>query len=313
MAINRVILMGGLGNQLFQSAFAADLSSVTKSDVILDPNFLAIRLNEIGLPELNQFSLNESVRIASKKSESQIISRALGLTLRLHLTNLGFFGRIGYQVTRLITTVLVSARFRCWMRVYVASDNGYEKFKYRANNSLYLGYFQTFIFSDKIKKKNQKNHFSILNQSEVISKFTNLSIEEKPLLVHIRLTDYRNEPKFGIPTKEYYSRAIEYHLSRSDYSSIWAFSDEPEKAVSYIPDQYKGLVRNVSNEISDTAETLEVMRLAHGYVLANSSYSWWAAFSSHTNAPLVTYPSPWFAQMPDPNRLFPPHWQAIER
>jgi hypothetical protein len=305
--------MGGIGNQLFQYAFAAHLSSVTDSNVILDPNFLAIRLNDSGSPELMQFSLSERIEIASKKSEPQVIRRALGLTLRLHLTSRGFLDNAVYQVARLITTVLVSARFRRPIYLCIASNNGYEKYRYKERNTLYIGYFQTFVYADEIQSQNQRKQFSIRNPPLSAARFTELAKAEKPLLVHIRMTDYRNEPKFGILSKEYYERAIKYQFSRSEYGSIWIFSDEPEIAASYIPDQYQGIIRNVSNEISDTLETLEVMKLAHGYVLANSSYSWWAAFSSYTDTPVVTYPTPWFAQMPEPSRLFPADWQAIER
>lgn len=313
MSINRVILMGGLGNQLFQCAFANHLSIETNSDVMLDPNFLTIRLGDSGEPELSQFLLGKRISIAPKNTESQLIRRALGLTLRLQLTNQGFFNKIGFLVTRFITTMLISARFRAVVHLHVASDNGFEEFRLRSKNSLYVGYFQSYLYPEAIKGQTPKEIFPVKMESPSASKFLNLSREEKPLLVHIRLTDYRNESKFGIPTKAYYKKAIEYHFRKFPYGAIWTFSDEPEMAASFIPDQYKGLIRNVSEEISNTVETLEIMRLARGYVLANSSYSWWAAFSSHADAPLVTYPSPWFAQIPEPNRLFPPNWRAIER
>ena len=313
MATNRVILMGGLGNQLFQCAFAKHLSSVTNSDVIVDPNFLSVRLNNMGDPDLNQFVLTKGVSIASADSEFKLIQKALGLTLRLHVTKQGFIWQVGSQVTRLITAMLLSARFRCLIHLYVPSDTGYEEVKYKEKNSLYLGYFQTFVFADEIINYGVKELFKIKSEPQHKLRFENLSKDEKPLLVHVRLTDYRLESNFGILSKEYYKNAIEFHFRTSEYGAIWLFSDEPEMAVDYIPVEFKHLIRNVSNEISDAVETLDVMTMAHGYVLANSSYSWWAAFLSRTNAPVVTYPSPWFAQMPEPNQLFPAHWQAIAR
>lgn len=305
--------MGGLGNQLFQCAFATHLASKTNSDVILDPNFLSVRLNNSGTPDLSKFLLGKNVSIASVNSESKLIKKALGLTLRLCVSKHGLIGQLSGQATRLTTIILLSVRFRRLMHLYVPTDNGYEDLKCRAKNSFYLGYFQSYVFAEEIERLGNKKTLAIKNESASTLEFANLAKEEKPLSVHVRLTDYRSELNFGIPSKEYYKKAIEFQFKATDYGAIWIFSDEPEMAAEYIPAQYKHLIRNVSEEISDTVETFDVMRLAHGYVLANSSYSWWAAFSSRTSAPVVMYPSPWFAQMDEPNQLLPAHWRAIAR
>ena len=50
MKTKRVILMGGLGNQLFQYALAMRLCSDKDSEIILDQNLGTLRLNKQGQP-----------------------------------------------------------------------------------------------------------------------------------------------------------------------------------------------------------------------------------------------------------------------
>ena len=54
------------------------------------------------------------------------------------------------------------------------------------------------------------------------------------------------------------------------------------------------------------------MRYGHGYIIANSSLSWWAASLSHAKNPLVVAPSPWFKQIGTPNKLIPDNWNTLK-
>jgi hypothetical protein len=139
------------------------------------------------------------------------------------------------------------------------------------------------------------------------------SISDKPLVVHIRLTDYRNEPLFGIPSREYYGNAISQQMRKGNFNKIWLFSDEPDSAQQYIPEEFQSQVVNISAENSGTVDTFEAMRLGKGFVIANSSFSWWGAYlANDKNAPIV-YPNPWFSGMPNPRLLCPPSWVPFDR
>ena len=60
------------------------------------------------------------------------------------------------------------------------------------------------------------------------------------------------------------------------------------------------------------AETLQTMRLCHGYVIGNSSFSWWGAKLSFQENPPVISPSKWFLGQPDPAGLIPDDWERID-
>lgn len=313
MGTNRVVLMGGLGNQLFQYAFAKRLHEETGANVILDSNFLAIRRNGLGGTDLEKFHSDNWVGIGPNREYPALVRRLMGLSLRMHLDQHNKIDQLICVLLRISLNIWMSAIYKSPTRMVICSDNGFVPVQYYSRNSIYLGYFQSYKYG-KAPSTSPKYRLKPTNiDFRKIETFAELALIENPLLVHIRLTDYRNEPNFGILSADYYKNSIHFHFSQFQYGRIWLFSDEPENALQYIPEQFRNLVRNISKEINDSVDTFEVMRLAKGYVIANSSYSWWAARAAHHSGSIVTYPDPWFEQMPTPLALCPPNWHPIAR
>ena len=57
--------------------------------------------------------------------------------------------------------------------------------------------------------------------------------------------------------------------------------------------------------------TLALFRYGAGYVIANSSFSWWAAWSRHDRTAKVIHPKPWFVGLDTPLNLTPPDWESL--
>lgn len=117
---------------------------------------------------------------------------------------------------------------------------------------------------------------------------------------------------FGIPGKDYYTDAISQQWSTGLYKKIWVFSDEPEVAVSHLPQQYLSQIRWIPEIDSSAAQTLEVMRLGAGFVIGNSTFSWWGAFLAYNSEAHVIAPRPWFKFGKSPQDLIPPGWKQID-
>lgn len=311
--IKRVILMGGLGNQLFQYSFALSLARELHCKVILDPNFAAIRLDELGQPHLSKFKLNEDVSIAARSTYPTLIRKLVGFGIRSSLHSHRCTDRLLVVILNRVLQFLLSLYFRERVGIFFANDNGYDSRYSKKPYSIYFGYFQSYNFCVGSKVQENLSEIGLKEDSEALAFFRDKAMRERPLIVHIRLTDYRNEPNFGIPSKEYFGNAITRQLETERYSRIWLFSDEPEEAILLLPTEYLPLVENISSQISPTAETFEVMRLGRGYVIANSSFSWWGAFLSiNPDAPVI-YPDPWFSGMRTPRLLTPTTWTPYDR
>jgi hypothetical protein len=305
--------MGGLGNQLFQYAFALELSERTQSVVKLDPNFLSIRRDDLGNLDLEKYALNPKIQIEPTRRTPLILRKILGFALRIHLQPGNRLHEFYCMVTRLISTVVTSLHFKKLEIVHISRDNGYAEPEFFIGDSFFVGYFQSYRYLQSLKSDISELTLTSEARSGEIDEFLKSAVNDFALAVHIRLTDYRNEPNFGVLSEKYYSNAIAYHFEKYEYTRIWLFSDEPEIAFEFIPVQYHHLIINVSQLVSSTVGTLEVMRMAKGFVIANSSFSWWAAHLSREKTSLVTYPSPWFANMAEPRDLIPPRWHSIDR
>jgi hypothetical protein len=60
------------------------------------------------------------------------------------------------------------------------------------------------------------------------------------------------------------------------------------------------------------AETLELMRHCHAYVIANSTFSWWGAYLSYNFDSIKVGPTPWFKGEPSPKDIIPRSWKTFQ-
>jgi hypothetical protein len=160
--------------------------------------------------------------------------------------------------------------------------------------------------------KNELLNLELKAPSEKLLEYQKLAQIEKPLVVHIRLGDYVAEKSFGIPSLNYYQNAIFGLYDRSTHKKIWVFTNDQSGALKLLPKEILLDVRWIPNVADSPAETLEVMRLGHDYVIGNSTYSWWGAFLSKNQQATIVAPSPWFKESKEPSLLCPENWQRIE-
>jgi glycosyltransferase involved in cell wall biosynthesis len=307
-----LILMGGLGNQLFQLAFAYYLREFTgKAMFIVDSN-KSIRRSENGEPEIMLYG--EVLKRDLKRFGffSGLVDRGHGLLLRMKLrpTTLKI---LLFPIPKFIINVISSLKYKQPMLTYVAPDIGYIEWQPRSVSQTVIGYFQTYKYMSYPQVLQALMDLSPKLIESEVSEFRKLQFVESPLLVHIRLGDYRNEPSFGLLPYSYYHDAIKRQMKNGLCRKIWVFSDEIHEYEIYIPKQYLKDVRLIGSVGSNSVSLLEVMRMCKGYVLANSTLSWWAASLSYTDDPVVMYPDPWFEGSRTPTDLTSPNWVAVSR
>jgi hypothetical protein len=179
-------------------------------------------------------------------------------------------------------------------------------------STLVIGYFQTFVFASSTKVFKFMHDLEILDSSQKYLRLKKALIKEQPLIVHIRLGDYKANSKFGILDPEYYKIAINKAIKVKNYKSIWLFSDESESASEFLDSIKKIKIRVIHEDTLSPSESLQLMRHGSGFVIGNSSFSWWAAYLKiDSNAPVFA-PFPWFRFIPQPSRLYPSKWYKIK-
>jgi hypothetical protein len=305
----RVFLTGGLGNQIFQ--LAAALHYAGSRRIELDVHTAEPRKNKSGEAEILSLDLPPQIHIL-KKNEGAFVRKVFGFNLRSGYLPRNFEKKLIFKaIRRLASTIALGVTLRRFYQIIVSNNLGDDsKIDGSDRNEIIIGYFQTYKFSSEVTNRKKKLFGQLNNQK--FQEFKSLAAVEKPLLVHVRLGDYQLEEQFGILTSEYYKTAIEHAWQRGEFDKIWLFSDQPQEALQQIPQQYRGEIRLIEDDDLDSAETLQIMSLCQGYVIANSSFSWWAASLSDFTDPIVVTPKPWFIQLSEPTDLMPPHWNRID-
>jgi hypothetical protein len=310
-----VHLMGGLGNQLFQFAAGLYYSLNSNSQLVIDDSLGNYRKNTSGAADILGYSSAEFKTVTGYSRNiylQKLTEKILSLLIRVSLKSSEKIAyRIPMQCLLVISNTFLIIRFKRIVSIISPSEIGY---KYIASNSRFTylhGYFQTFKFASDPRVKDKLASLSFTNTS--ITRYTELAAKEKPLIVHIRLGDYSKESNFGILSFDYYKKAIDLMLSRFNFKYIWVFSDEIDQAKIYIPPEYASMCRWIDDKGDSAAETLEKMRLGTGYIIGNSSFSWWGAFLSYNNKTGVIAPDPWFIGIKNPVDLLPLDWIRISR
>jgi hypothetical protein len=305
----RLFLTGGIGNQLFQIAAAKYFAQSRRIE--LDVVTANPRKNLSGDPEL--FSLDLPIEI-------EIISKNQGTTARKIF---GYNLRSGYNpktyeksaifrfVRESISSLTLSFLLKKPFRLSVSSDLGNDSsLQSVRSNQILIGYFQTYYVARELLEMKDELFFNVCDKE--YSRYKEMAEQENPLLVHVRLGDYQSDDSFGLLSPEYYKSAISEIWNSGKYHKVWLFSDEPNQAIERIPEEFRVITRVIENNQKDSAEILRIMTLCKGFVIANSTFSWWAAYLREDKEGVVVAPTPWFSGLSEPTDLIPPEWKRIK-
>jgi hypothetical protein len=306
-----VSLTGGLGNQLFQ--LAAGIATVTEKNLYLCSSFGAPRKSLNGDIELLNFRLPKDINIIREKPCGLLTRKVAGYILRIGVSPKSFESNKYFsRIVRSIAVIPLSIFLGRKVSIVNSVGVGYSPITIQKKVTLLFGYFQSYRWTSDVRVKQIMQKISLKNTTIQTNNYNALSSQERPLIVHIRLGDYLSEKNFGIPSKKYYEDGINQILKSGKCKSIWLFSDQFHLARNFLPDNLNIPIRVIDEFQESPAATLEIMRLGFGYVIANSTFSWWAAFLRKNEDAEVVAPTPWFSGMLEPVDLIPINWERID-
>lgn len=305
-----VSLTGGLGNQLFQ--LAASQYFFQSGEIILEWGIGKPRLNTHGLPEIASFSLPSQIKLLRKRKFVWLMSKSTGYLLRMGVAPRGYEKSPAIKFAiRGLGSLITTAYFKEKRTTFASGSLGFTS-EFPTQPKIFLiGYFQSYKWLEDIQVMEKMRALRPLHESHEIDFYKSLASKEKPLIVHIRLGDYKNSPDFGVLAPRYFVNQTNTMMKTGNYGKVWIFSDEIEVAKRYFSDFSPDSIRFIGEVNSSATETFEVMRFGSGYVISNSTYSWWSASLSYSSNPQVIAPSPWFKGMKEPEQLIAPSWTRI--
>jgi hypothetical protein len=261
-------LKGGLGNQMFQYACGRALSLRNKdAEFKIDKNGLE-KAREVGDEyrpySLSNFNIRESI---ANKDEINKLKYPFGL----------------------LSKYLIFFRTKILRQNYVSFS---QKIKNTKKSKYLDGYFQTEKYFNDFKEaiKSDFTPKKLSNDAEkIISKIRN---EDDTVSIHIRRGDYVNHRILGgICTTSYYKEAIKIIENKLSNPKFYVFSNEIDWVKSNIIFP-SGTEYISSTNIKDFEELIIMSKCKHN-IIANSSFSWWAAWLNKNKNKIIIAPKKW--------------------
>jgi hypothetical protein len=167
------------------------------------------------------------------------------------------------------------------------------------SNSVVFGYFQSWRYFDHINQIIRKE-LSTSNMGLEMG-LEHLSDElrnDHSVAIHVRRTDYVNNRNLVLHGMEYYQKAIEQIRRSTVNPKFYIFSDDPQWCTQNFHDSDMKVV--IHNTPVTPLVDLHLMSLANHHIIANSSYSWWAAWLGKKQHQKVLMPPSWFREIVAP-------------
>ena len=301
--------IGGLGNRLFIYAFARSLQLDSGDPIVL------YHTHQAGVTYYTQ-ALREMLPPSADVThisvgEGEPYMREVSLRL--------FTYRILHKLWRIMHpgkgNTELERTLQPWfnrMGLCVVTD-GYLPFHRPSylKDFVCLGYFQSRRYwthhTDEIRRE--------LRRSDLIAESSRSALDQirstNAVCLHIRLGDYVNDPTirhlFYVCDEGYYQRAVQAALEQLECPVFFAFSNDPDKARQIpFPKQANIVWMPEGEAVSD----LQLMAQCRHFIMANSSYSWWAQFLGNAPDKRVYAPERWF-RTDKPADLYEDAWIKI--
>ena len=291
----------GLGNQMFQYAAGLALSLEKKTEFKVDifsyegyklrryelENFFGVTTAHASREEIAQFKFQHPVIRAWNKIFPKNKIRYLGLPYEEH----------GIK-KKLLTAYdfLMPPHKRIF---FTEQYYHFNKNFFNACNDVYLqGYWMSWKYFDKYADK-IRNAFTVKpHLVEHLNTVTKEILENNSVSVHIRRTDYTNADVVklkGIIPATFYQKGIDIVTTKCKNVVAYIFSDDIEWVKTNI--NFDGVsVKYIDSSISKSAiEDFYLMTKCKHNIIANSTFSWWAAWLNNNADKIVIAPAKWYA------------------
>lgn len=277
-------ITGGLGNQMFQYAFAVYLQNkFPEEKILIDTQ----HYNTLFFKKFKGINLHNGFEINSIFPNAKIpIAKAS------HLAKISYWIP-NYVLSRLFRKIL-PVRETEYIADYKLNYSFDKTAIEKSGDCYYEGYWQCIKYLKDLKDEicqvfshPTPNRYN----SQLIEKINN----SNSIGIHVRRGDYLNEPEFkGICSIEYYVKAIEDVMKKCPDCEFFIFSNDIAWCKENLVRLFNGAKFTfvTENKGPDSCWDMFLMNFCKSLIIANSSFSWWGAFLNK-DIKRVYAPYPW--------------------
>ena len=276
-----VTIIGGLGNQLFQ--YAAGRAVALKHNTRL-------RLDLSGFPHYPRPYLLDHFQIEAREASPAELQLAAG------------GGTVGTP-----------------MRKIVEHGQSFHPEVLESGPHLFLqGYWQSPRYFEAVAAQIRADLRLRQPLSPAALATASSLAEPGSVALHIRRGDYVTHPGahqvHGVTGLDYYQRAMAEIETRIAFPRYFVFSDDLPWAKEHLHSPHPLRFIDPHDSASDSSrdyEDLILMSQCHHQIVANSTFSWWAAWLNPRPDKQIIAPTRWFANRPEPEGLIPLEWTRL--
>jgi len=288
-----VNVIGGLGNQMFQCAFAIALKyKYPEECVCIDTrnyrnafvkSFRGNNFYHNGF-EVDKVFPNANLPIASARDIARV---------SYYIPNY-ILSKIARRFLPKRKTELIQRYYDAYIYRPEALDD--SCFSYFDGYWMSPKYFES--FRDEIIRAFEFPAFD----TEENMRYAEMLAVDDSVSIHIRRGDYIKAKNFmNICTLDYYRNAINEARRHIANPVFLIFSNDPEWCVENLKDVFGNSELHfvANNKGANSYRDMQLMSLARCNILANSSFSWWGAYLNKRDDHLVLVPNHWVNNLDD--------------
>ncbi|MBC3303295.1 alpha-1,2-fucosyltransferase [Pseudomonas sp. SWRI18] len=258
-----VMLQGGLGNQLFQLAWAKYAESVLDQSVTCDSKVLLAKSihGGIRLSDLIDFDHLQFSRRCIFFEQSYLAKAARLISRKMGLRKLGGYLLYDFDAETKFSDALEAVNCR-----------------------FHFGYFQ--YVQSALFVRNQLRSLIFDKNAHLIAKGQKLYSHS--VGVHVRRGDFllSTDPRHKVMDESYYLAAIRHFKDRE----FVIFTDDKAWCEKVFDGQNFKICGLLSADVKPAIADFLSLVCCKDYIIGNSTFAWWAAFLSFTSKPVVYMP-----------------------
>ena len=272
-----VKLKGGLGNQMFQYAFARLLEKRTNEAVKLDyTSYTSLKNDTVRVPRIAKFSLSldpatgsdlDSVCKFKHRGNSQ-----------------SFFYRLGIYAEKTLNKKYFWEPTRAFIDPDVLTSCDY-----------FDGYWQSYKYVDEVKDVLRFDFAPKDQLSEKTAAIQKIMQSQNSVFVGVRRGDYTAEAAhYGQFSSEYYRKAMDLIAEKTENPVFYIFSNDIAWCKENLDFGVHSVLYREPEDQTDDFEELMLMASCKHAIIVNSTYNWWGAYLIDNPKKIVCCPEKWF-------------------
>lgn len=316
-----LIIKDGLGNQLFQYAFARYLQKLysdqgQNEEIVINP--LYMNSCDFRKISLQHFRLNDNVRFMEGKEQKIDL-----IDFKLRVLYANGLDMIPWKITKTgkpIGKEKFLKRVKHGVYYTYQSQTGYGAPLAKTTKKYIFGCYQGEENFKPIKEI-IKSEFQIITPMRLVSiPIMNKILDTESVCLHIRRGDYLDVrwKNLQVCDYNYYNDAINELLKQVDNPVFFLFSNSHED-LDWIKKNYRFNNRIDNRELqfyyvdlqNPDYEELRLMMSCKHFIISNSTFSWWAAYLAKNTNKKVFVPERWNLASEDDSSIYLDYWNKI--